>query len=66
MIQSIDSLIKTAEKDNLLPELHKILRETPVYDDTNTVIDIIEVKNYVQDIQNKYERIKYIDGCMNE
>ncbi len=52
-----------AEDDNLLPELHNIIRNTPKYD-ISKVIKLSDVKDYFNIIEKKYLKIKYKDGKM--
>lgn len=64
-MKAIDNLIIEAEQDGLLPEFYKILRETPKYS-SGEIIFFNDVRHYLCSIENKYLRIKYLDGGMNE
>ena len=64
-MNSIDNLIEIAEDDNLLPEFHKILRKTPLYE-RGKVVNLQDYRNYIGIIEDRYEIIKYKDCRMNE
>lgn len=61
--RSLENLLMEAEDDNLLPELHNIIRNTPKYD-ISKVIKLSDVKDYFNIIEKKYLKIKYKDGKM--
>ena len=59
--RTIDDLIELAQEDNLLPEFFKILRNTPRYQ-SGKIVQISDYKAYITTLQDKYERIKYLEG----